>query len=633
MSNPFSTPKEWMRKAYYDAIIKVLKVDTKPVEIANKIKKEIDEVEKDGVDVEKLKKWVYATQDKKTIESIETWCQNFLEKREKENEKRNKEKNKEFKEKFNLNLRITNYVENVERFYKEQPFFYDKTKIFWFWNKKEHKWEIVDETDLMNGIDDCLGFQGETVTSKVKGNYLEAFKRVGRKKHPKDAPLKWVQFKDKAFSIKSKKTYDVTPDYFFTNPIPWEMGETSETPVMDKLFKEWVGKDYVKTLYEIIAYCCYRSYPIHMCFCLIGGGRNGKTQFQKIVSKFIGNENITSSSLDAIRQNRFETFKMYLKLVCLMGETNFGLFDDTDTFKRITGGDPISYEKKGKDGFTGYSYATVLINSNSLPITQDTSEGFYRRWFIIDFPNQFKEGKDIINTIPDEEYNNLARKITEILPVLLEKGMFTKQGSIDERKNKYVEASNPLSLFLEECCYCGDELYEKSSELYAAYTKYLKHKKRRLIKRREFSTLLQEEGYIIEKKSQKIGDEYVNTYFAYGIKLKENWDNFGTFGKNGTHSNSICLVGGDGVGDCPKSPKSPKNKPQHIVVEEIKPQHIVVKEKLTKFLQKQTVKTQHFSEMLQGLGIDEQIINEVIEKGIIKGEWYESRPGYLTILK
>jgi len=40
---------------------------------------------------------------------------------------------------------------------------------------------------------------------------------------------------------------------------------------------------------------------------------------------------------------------------------------------------------------------------------------FYRRWTIIDFPNQFTEKKDILKDIPEIEFNNLATKCVVIL--------------------------------------------------------------------------------------------------------------------------------------------------------------------------------------------------------------------------
>jgi hypothetical protein len=134
---------------------------------------------------------------------------------------------------------------------------------------------------------------------------------------PTQAKVKWIQFKDKAYDLKGHY-HKVDFKYFFTNPIPWEIGESQETPVIDRLFTEWVGEAYVKTLYEIIAYCCYRAYPIQTLFCLYGSGRNGKSCFLRLLRKFLGDTNVCSTEFDKLMNNRFESFKLYKKLVCLM---------------------------------------------------------------------------------------------------------------------------------------------------------------------------------------------------------------------------------------------------------------------------------------------------------------------------
>jgi len=405
----------------------------------------------------------------------------------------------------------------------ENPFFYDRAKMFWMWNKKKYMWEIVDETDLMNMIEEALSFRGETISRTIKGDYLEAFKRVGRKITPKDAPKRWVQFKDKAISLRTGNIYSVTPDYFFCNPIPWDIGESEETPVLDKLFEEWVGKEYVKTLYEIIAYCCYGDYPIQLLFCLVGSGRNGKSCFLKILSNFLGTHNICSTELDSlvgINKSRFETFKLFKKLGCIMGETNFGRMSTSGMLKKLTGGDLVSYEKKGKDAFDANNYAKLLISTNSLPTCEDTSEGFYRRWVIIDFPNNFPEGKDIVESVPEGEYKNLACKVTKLLPKLLESGTITNQGTLDERREKYISASNPLTFFLDSCCTIHTDAYVSCNDLFGAYCRYLHLNKRRRVGRKEFYLVLSDEGYF-HRRADKNGEK---DYFFEGVMLNNDWE-------------------------------------------------------------------------------------------------------------
>jgi P4 family phage/plasmid primase-like protien len=284
---------------------------------------------------------------------------------------------------------------------------------------------------------------------------------------------------------------------------------------------------------------------------LVGSGRNGKGCFLKILDNFLGGDiNVTSTSLDLISGNnksRFESFRLYKKLVALMGETNFGLLTNTSLLKQLTGGDKIGFEKKGKDPFTGYNYAKIIIASNSLPTTQDTSDGFFRRWLIIDFPNEFPEGKDITRIIPEIEYNNLARKVINILPKLIERGSFTNQGEIEERRKKYIYASNPLPLFLKQCCILNDEedTFISSAELYTAYIYYLKKHKKRRVKNKEFKVALEDEGFWADKTSKKVGitDEgYAKnkvTYWIDGIILVSDWkgrvlDSFAPFANNPT---------------------------------------------------------------------------------------------------
>jgi len=103
-------------------------------------------------------------------------------------------------------LKINNYLQNIEDFRKYQPFFYDKNQLFWFWNKQQYKWEIVDDIDIMNALEKQFMLTGQTINSKIKMEYLETFKRIGRQHTPKKAPKRWIQFQNKAYSLRSGKT-------------------------------------------------------------------------------------------------------------------------------------------------------------------------------------------------------------------------------------------------------------------------------------------------------------------------------------------------------------------------------------------------------------------------------------------
>ncbi len=335
----------------------------------------------------------------------------------------------------------------AKEFTKIQPLFYDRAGMFWLWNSLETKWEIVDETDMLNMINEATG--KDTINSKSRTEILNSLKQEGRKRIPKDIKKTWIQFKNKIYDISTGENFEATPEYFVTNPIPWNISGDPQTPVMDKIFKEWVGEEYVPLLYEILAYSLLPDYPINRLFCFIGSGMNGKSKFLELLHRFVGPDNVCSTELDSLIGSRFEVTRLHKKLVCMMGETNFNEMSKTSIIKKLTGGDLIGFEYKNKNPFEDHNYAKIIIATNNLPTTTDKTLGFYRRWCIIDFPNSFSEKKDILIEIPKEEYNNLATNSIIVLNELLKNREFTNEGTIEERAEKYEAKSNFLRNFLD----------------------------------------------------------------------------------------------------------------------------------------------------------------------------------------
>ncbi len=191
------------------------------------------------------------------------------------------------------------------------------------------------------------------------------------------------------------------------------------------------------------------DYPFHRIFCLVGVGLNGKGSFLNLIENFIGKDNLCSTELDTLLASRFEVTRLFKKLVCVMGETNFSELTKTSMLKKLSGGDMIGFEYKNKNPFEEKNYAKIIIATNNLPTTTDKTIGFYRRWCLIDFPNQFDEKKDILKDIPIKEYENLATECFIILSTIIKKREFTNEGTIEERKEKYEAKSNFLEKFIE----------------------------------------------------------------------------------------------------------------------------------------------------------------------------------------
>jgi len=387
-----------------------------------------------------------------------------------------------------------------------QPMYYDEFKMWWIWDKFKLCWKIIDETHILVVVSNLS--DANTVASKEKAEILEAIKQTSRLKKPKPINPNWIQFHDTIVDIVTGERFEATSEYFVTNPIPYSLNENNfeETPKMDEIFEQWVGKDHVKLLYEILAYCLIPYYPIHRLFCFIGSGMNGKSCFLNLLKKFIGTYNCTSTELDTLIASRFEITRLHKKLVCMMGETNFSELEKTSIIKKLTGGDLIGYEYKNKNPFEECNYAKIIIATNNLPTTTDKTIGFYRRWCIIDFPNQFSEQKEILNDIPEEEFSSLALKCTGILKDLLKNRKFHKEGSIEERMVRYEAKSDFLQKFMDEFTEEYISGYISKSEFKRKFDDWCKSNRHRLMAE---NTL----GKKMKEKSIETGQKYADWLF------------------------------------------------------------------------------------------------------------------------
>jgi P4 family phage/plasmid primase-like protien len=387
----------------------------------------------------------------------------------------------------------------IEEFYQRNPFFFDRSKMFFVWNRELCKYELSDTTDLLNEVAELLGL--DTISSKIRGELIAGFEQIGRRHIPTTAPLSWVQYKNKICDFKTGELFEATPEYFITNPLPYDLGKSEETPTIDKLFSEWVGEDYKETLYQVVAYCVSSDQFMQRLIALVGGGSNGKGTFIKLLKRFIGKDNLCTSELKELSGGGFETSAIYKKLVCFMGEVSYDDLKNTNQIKKLAGEDDIRFCFKGKTPFTDVSITTLISATNSLPKTPDKTIGFYRKWLIIDFPNQF-EGitKDIIADIPEVEFNNLAKKTFRILKEMYQKQRFHNEGNFEERVNRYEERSNPLQKFVETQC---EEVIGEKVELRVfsnAFNEYAKKNHLRVMTVRQISKILKDDGFEIGQR-------------------------------------------------------------------------------------------------------------------------------------
>ena len=450
----------------------------------------------------------------------------------------------------------------IEAFWKIQPFTYDSSKIFKLWNKDLFKWEISDEVDFCNSIYKILGM--DTINSRNRSEIIAAFQQVGREHKPEAIKKSWVQFKDRIYDVKTGENFEATPKYDVCNPIPWKVGESEDTPIIDKLYDDWTkGQDpsWKKTLYEIPAYNTSTDQFMQRLIALSGGGANGKGTYVKLNYRFLGMDNCVSSEIKNLSEDKFEAAVLYKKILCVMGEVHYDDLKNTNQLKKLAGEDKISFQFKGKTPFTEDNTATCMCLTNSMPITPDKTMGFYRKWLIVDFLNQFPQiDENIIDNIPDVEFENLAKKSLRILKELYANPHFTNEGNFEERAKRYEERSNPVMRFVEEKCIEEPGEMITLREFTNACNIYLKSKHLRVMNSKQVGGVLRNEGFIVGNR--KIEDisavvvinltiKTIETIEKLSSKLREESSrDSNSFGSN----DSLEPIKEESVEETPKTP-------------------------------------------------------------------------------
>lgn len=426
---------------------------------------------------------------------------------------------------------IFNRVSQGEQYFEKQPFLYDKSRLFWMWNNKRKCYEKIDETDLLLGIRNEMGV--DTIDSKTRSEIVQALKEIGRAAFSEITHIKkyWIQFQDTLVNVKTGEKMPASHDFFVTNPIAYKIGESKETPTIDKLFKEWVTKEgiqdesYVKTLKQIIACCLTPDKFMQRIIALCGSGSNGKGTFIRMIQKILGKENYCASELRQLSQDRFAASATYRKLACFMGEVSYNDLSDTGRLKQMSGEDETSFQFKGKDAITDLTTASFIIATNSLPATPDKSIGFYRRWLIVDFPNQFPIKEGILDSIPEQEIENLCLTCADLLKEMYETCSFENEGTIEQRAQKFEERANPIAIFLENRC--EESLYDciALKDFTDSFNAYLKDHRLRQCNARQIGNMLRNEGVDIVKRKTKDGTTSFTALNNLKFKNTENTEN------------------------------------------------------------------------------------------------------------
>lgn len=247
-----------------------------------------------------------------------------------------------------------------------------------------------------------------------------------------------------------------TADRYSTIQIPVKYDPKADCPAIKRFLIQIVEQDVVPILEELFGYTLMANCKYEKAFMFVGNGANGKSTLLKLLEAFIGCENVSNVSLQAIDEHRFAKIKLKGKLLNIDDDLPAKTLRESGEFKKVVSGSPIEAEYKGKDMEKFTPTAKLVFSANTLPRNNDNSPGFWRRWIVVQFPHTFG-GSSIDRgllsklTTPQELSGLLNIALTGLNRLIKQNG-FSESQSTNRAISKWKYTNDTVQQFIDECC-------------------------------------------------------------------------------------------------------------------------------------------------------------------------------------
>jgi putative DNA primase/helicase len=238
---------------------------------------------------------------------------------------------------------------------------------------------------------------------------------------------------------------------------------------------------------------------------LYGTGANGKSVFFEVINALLGNDNVSSYSLQSLtNDNGYFRAKLANKLVNYASEINGNL--EASIFKQLVSGEPVEARLPYGQPFILKQYAKLIFNCNELPKDVEHTNAYFRRFLIIPFDVTIpphEQDKNLHTKIIEKELSGVFNWVLQGLNRLLEQKKFSDCEAAQQAVEQYKIESNSVQMFLNENGYKGSLTnYKLIKDLYPEYREFCSDDGTTPFKKINFNKQLRALNLVVERVSQ-----------------------------------------------------------------------------------------------------------------------------------
>lgn len=357
---------------------------------------------------------------------------------------------------------------------------------------------------VRNIIKNMVSYDNLIQHSKIMECYrlLTDDTRIQKSSNELNSHANLINFKNGVWDIDKRKLMPHDSKYLQTIQIPHNVNNYvpfTQTRLYDFFRKTKLNKEDIKMMLKYMAYCMTTDYGLKTFMILVGQSNTGKSVLIRFVETLVGKQNTSALSMHELNM-RFYPSQLYNKLLNSCADNKTLPLSSIENLKKITGGDLIMHEKKGKEPFFFTSFAKLLFSFNQLPLQlEEKSNAFYKRMRILKMNNELFLNNDYVNDLCSEE------GVEEVIPYLLSL-LPLKEIPRTKVSNACVESlrqdSDSVHAFISRRCVEDKHGVVSKDDLYQSYTEFCIETGREAHKKHGFMRALRSLGYI-ETRTKK----------------------------------------------------------------------------------------------------------------------------------
>ena len=356
---------------------------------------------------------------------------------------------------------------------------------------------VEASSHVRNTIKDMIVVDGLITQNRI----MECFRlicddvRLQRTAAELNADRNLINFQNGVWDIENRVLLPHDSKYLQTLQIPHKVGEYvpfKKTRLYGFFKKTKLPKEDIMMLLKYMAYCLTLDYGLKTFMILCGQSNTGKSVLIRFFETLVGRQNTSSLSMHELNM-RFYPAQLYNRVLNSCADNGSMPLSSIENLKKITGGDQIMHEKKGKEPFFFVPFCKLIFSFNQLPLQlEEKSNAFYKRMRILFMNTELFLNNEYVNDLCSEE------GISEVIPYLL-KLLPMKEIPRTSMSDRLVESlrqdSDSIHAFIAKHCELGHDLTVGKDALYDAYCRFCIDNGRESHKKHSFMRNLRSQGF------------------------------------------------------------------------------------------------------------------------------------------